>query len=227
MVVKEIFLGSRWDNRGVWYGSPDDRIPKEAGIHNSIPSNKHIVRLQGCGVYPELRMIRIYQEYCAHGDLYNVLANHFTMQETAARAEDGSQLDFPIPAVALWYFFQGLAAAACMLRYGKLPDEESRDALESAIVHRDIRPGNVFLAEPSNNGTSWPGIPVVKLGDFGLAEMNPTGTVISHISPPRRGPMGAMAPEEARARPEAWRLNQHDTGSYTNIWYVKASNAPI
>lgn len=46
-------------------------------------------------------------------------------------------------------------------------------ALSHQIIHRDIKPGNLILTEASAGYDLPPGVPLVKIGDFGLAKLNP------------------------------------------------------
>lgn len=86
---------------------------------------------------------------------------------------------------------------------GRLPAEEAvalllpvAEALEAAhalgIVHRDVTPSNIFIAEQLGGS-------VPKLIDFGLSKLMPRRRADAE-SAPRRGPMGTfafMAPEQA------------------------------
>jgi len=69
-------------------------------------------------------------------------------------------IDRVLPAHAIWAFFEGLAAAACYMKRGALPYDPSPPDWEE-LIHLDIKPNNVFLAEPHE--TIWPGIPQVKV----------------------------------------------------------------
>lgn len=46
-------------------------------------------------------------------------------------------------------------------------------ALSHQIIHRDIKPGNLFLTEAPAGFELPKGVPLVKIGDFGLAKLNP------------------------------------------------------
>ena len=59
---------------------------------------------------------------------------------------------------------QALVAPAAGRRTGWAADQYGRDNWET--VHRDLKPGNVFLAEAEQ---VFPDYPMPRLGDFGLA----------------------------------------------------------
>jgi len=80
-------------------------------------------------------------------------------------------------------------------------------AHEARILHRDVKPGNVFLLDPLD-----PEAPTIKLLDFGLAKMladehrraTTTGAVL--------GTLGYMAPEQVRGDPVGPPADLYATG---------------
>ncbi|KAF1985659.1 kinase-like protein [Aulographum hederae CBS 113979] len=94
-------------------------------------------------------------EYCPYGDLQN-LRNLYSSQK------------LPIPEPFLWYLFKALASSLLFLKTKLASAPET----ENQIIHRDIKPMNIFLA--SEDFDSFPLYPKPLLGDFGLARI--TGT---------------------------------------------------
>lgn len=165
--------------------------------------------------------LRLYMEYCPHGDLKDLLCKHakFDQANSADMLDDN---DEPVPQVriplrALWSFFNDLAMAACIMERGLNPTSDPEDEVPRwiDIVHRDLKPSNIFLAAPL--ASTGRGIPVCKVGDF--------GTAVPIEFEPLRNPEGMW-----RAGTEGWRApEQHgyadtdelyDLSSKTNIWAI-------
>lgn len=99
-------------------------------------------------------------EFCPYGSL----------QDLIAPGRDGSEVchsHLNIPEEALWHIFQNLVDACLVLQYGAVEREDAVDDWRP-IVHRDIKPDNVWLDEPAEE---FPSYPRARLGDFGIAIM--------------------------------------------------------
>lgn len=85
--------------------------------------------------------------------------------------DDGREVPEPL----VWKWFEDLAKACVLLENGKdIPsDPPSRLSGQHVIVHRDIKPPNIFLDVPSEELGEWPGYPVATLGDFGEYSLAP------------------------------------------------------
>jgi serine/threonine protein kinase len=83
------------------------------------------------------------------------------------------------------------------------------------VIHRDIKPGNIFLAAPlSKTGR---GIPVCKLGDFGVAVPPEYRPLRNPEDMRRAGTKGWRAPEQQYYEDA---VHRRKLSSATNIWAV-------
>ncbi len=116
-------------------------------------------------------------------------------------------------------YLPGLSMADLVARHGPLPAErviyllrQACDALRKAhsagLIHRDIKPGNIFVAE--RGGV----YDVVKLLDFGLAKGsdNSTGSQITQEGTVAGSPM-FMSPEQALGQPSDARGDIYSLGA--------------
>lgn len=159
----------------MWYGGVTDRVPIEAGLHRLMPDHRHVIKYLGHSVNKRLRMVRIYTAFAALGDLQDLYVNHKRLDNVVDH--EGNRLHAPlIPTTAILYIFEAMAAGACLMAYGAVPNDRGQwpDGGDTPapwghdIVHRDIKPLNYFLSTPSDSAV-WPGLPIAALGDFGNA----------------------------------------------------------
>lgn len=203
VISKETFLSAHWNSAPFWSGPVANRVPIEAGLHNMLPRNPHIIEYLGFHVNKQLRMVRHYTAFAELGDLSSIYENH--KPRVNAVDEHGVALPPPsIPVVAIIYMFQAMAAGACVMAYGRVPDDEGRwpanqpPPWNRSIIHRDIKPANYFLSS-SESSVIWPKIPIVALGDFGNAidRADPAFARSRHDN----GTPNWMAPEQSAEPP--------------------------
>jgi hypothetical protein len=101
---------------------------------------------------PDLTHGRLMLEYCDQGDLHYYRRRHEKAKQKVSES-------------FLWHVMVQLSSALAFLHTGlgtKYYDDHSWDA----VLHRDIKPRNIFL---KSNPDDPSGFPTIKLGDFGLA----------------------------------------------------------
>lgn len=159
-------------------------------------------------------------EYCPHGDLMDLLCGHAKSDGRNPWYDEDSQPipQVPIPVRALWSFFKDLAAAACIMESGYNPlDRSSREPDEwDEIIHGDLMPSNVFLAAPL--AASSRGIPVCKLGDFGITVPRDYESLSNPEDMRVAGTRGWKSPE-CDSYPADFEHN-HELTSATDIWAI-------
>lgn len=121
-----------------------------------------------------------------------------------------------------WKWLEDLAKACLLMQKGvNLRIDPIGPSINRVIVHRDIKPDNVFLDLPSELDGDWPAYPIATLGDFGAA-------IYTHDEDPENpmsynywtGTDGSRPVELATLldgrtkRP----LNKGRLGSPTNVW---------
>jgi serine/threonine protein kinase len=186
----------------------------------SSARSRTIVRFRGVHIWDKYFMSRIYMEYCPHGDLGGLFCKHAKVNwdQNLVQDEDGQSMDpIRIPIRAIWSFFEDLAEAACKIAYGRDPLDPASVPLNwQTLVHRDVKPHNVFLGLPRTPGER--GIPELKLGDFGLA--------VPHNYPAMRNPRDMV-----QEGTQGWRAPEHNLraihlqptyplSSATDIWAI-------
>ncbi|EME83108.1 uncharacterized protein MYCFIDRAFT_174588 [Pseudocercospora fijiensis CIRAD86] len=167
-----------------WYKDKNDKIPKEyaaLAMLNSCESSANIVHCRAYSVYDERGMYRLYTEYCGHNDLEYTIDRYRTLAMLNAdmaaiggtspeQAVLTTSFSSRIPDRVLWCILEALSSAACLMDLGYIPtgdpDTDTPPPNFQQMLHRDIKPLNIFLSTPRSDN-HWPKIPTPKLGDFG------------------------------------------------------------
>ncbi|CAK4034366.1 Ca2+ calmodulin-dependent kinase [Lecanosticta acicola] len=226
IVVKDsqLLQNMDWNSSANWYGDIHMRIPYEWITNRWLKACEESINVVECkkaySIYDELHMYRVYLEYCPHGTLEDLIARHDRLRRPEIRAFDGQRIPHRIPVRALWAIFEALVSAVCLMRHGRLPDQDERRTTPDhrTILHLDIKPENVLLAEP--NKELWPGIPVPKVADFGIAIIAMTDEDAPYGD--GSGTRGYFPPEQAllsyEYHPEWYRRYRMSTAS--DVWSI-------
>ena len=94
-VAKEAYLGSYWDEEAYWMPDKEDRLPREFWIGLTLSNCDQAYNVIGpisYAVYPDSHMYRLYMDYCACGDLEELIRNHSSMVDTKTVDQDGKRL---------------------------------------------------------------------------------------------------------------------------------------
>ena len=144
----------------------DDTSLEALILQEILPSSRHIVGMFACGFEPDrhhnINLVQWF-EYCRGGDLQHAVGGVESFPE-----------DF------IWHCFIQLAHALHVIH----------NCGSQRVVHRDIKPDNIFLDQKYRHEAPWPNL---KVGDFGTAVLEEHtegihvpcwhGPEIPHLSP--------------------------------------------
>ncbi|GMM58010.1 serine/threonine protein kinase [Maudiozyma humilis] len=135
--------------------------------------HEHIVRFHSWDFDERGQVLYLYMEYCSRGDLQALIAKY-------------RQEHKYMPEQTVWAVLAQLLEALYRCHYGEdaVPLQTVYDRMSppgkhgGIVIHRDLKPGNVFLTGETSSSSSSPSsapppllsIGTVKLGDFGLAK---------------------------------------------------------
>ena len=137
--------------------------PIEAKIlHDILPQNhENIIQLHAYDFIPQLDLVQYEFEYCSGGDLHGLIDTY----------RDHST---NFPELFIWKVFLELTSALEFLHRGFNPKTNTRPG----IVHRDIKPQNIFLRLSSHTSPAYPDAVIADFGSASLdfATYEPAGT---------------------------------------------------
>ncbi|KAF2169382.1 hypothetical protein M409DRAFT_52631 [Zasmidium cellare ATCC 36951] len=147
----------KWFSTDLWHGHSKDfqnRIPLEFWLRNKCcnVSDKHFARMRAWSQDHQNMVLSLYVEYCSFEDLGAIQQGYL---EPPAHF---------VPEATLWMIFKHLVECCLVMRQGGI---RTADPDWQQIVHRDIKPRNVFMDDAAKS--YFPRYPTPKMGDFGLA----------------------------------------------------------
>lgn len=139
-----------------------------------IPNHPRINYCDGWAVLPD-KQLEAYYDYCKGGDLSSFMVRHERCHESF-----------------IWHVFMQIADALALLRESSLSTFVRTDLIKKfadygyrrdhpnligphwqRVVHRDVKPPNIFLATKYVSGGAFPSL---VLGDFGIATLQSTSS---------------------------------------------------
>lgn len=122
--------------------------------------------------------------------------------------------DGPLDEATVWGLARQTAAGLC-------------HAAEQRVVHRDIKPANLMLVTPLAGYPLPPGLPMVKIADFGLAllQVDPDGQTRLTADNATLGSPHYMAPEQLESSLVDLRADIYSLGA--TVYHALAGRAPF
>jgi serine/threonine protein kinase len=157
-------------------------------------------------------MLTCRHRFCPLKDLDQLVDEYAIRLKNWPLEEEGCP---QIPEPFLWHVFECLCTAGLLLDRGAV----ERNPMWKTVVHRDLRPVNIFLAAPDAKRFSR--YPTPKIGDFGLAVYAPPsdydGDILEDCPP--EGPPECVPPEQRfdMMQEEGWN-DRWLLSSKSNVW---------
>ncbi|KAJ5982432.1 kinase-like domain-containing protein [Penicillium sp. IBT 35674x] len=200
-IVRRKDTGAILCRKDIYYGTISEtqlaQVIAEVKYLRELQGNNHIVSYHGYEELKKEKRLHIYMEYCANGDLSQLIA-----QGT------------PISEGDVWKALHQIMLGLYRCHYGVNFDTEHikiRPKSSITILHLDLKPANIFLDKDF----------VLKIGDFGLSEQRPTGHGFPCIF---QGTMSYISPEMWKGEPVSTRS---DIWSIGCVIYELCQRVPL
>ena len=231
MVVKDCYVTAhQWGNVNHWYGDPRDvenRMHMEIKIHQVLrgrQGQEHCAEMLHSEVKDRRMFYRLYLTFYPHGDLGHLFKEYKEPPKRPPGRKGKRQKEEPpedfVPEPFLWSLLETLTEACLLLESGAVEEDEAIADWES-IVHRDIKPGNIFLDTPRDD--IYPSYPHPILSDFGIAVMTSDDDPLNpNFYNALDGTQGWMPPEMMpMVDKETWQpARVSKLGAKTNVWGI-------
>ena len=164
-VVDEMAIKQTHSDRSNDWSDNHPGLAREAVLQFQLNQrhSENVVLLRRYKFYDEERKYRFYMEVCSHGELYRL----------RYRYRNWGTL---LPELFLWHVFHSLAKVVALMDRPFNDFDTGKLISQSYMLHMDLKHANIFLSEPASHtqyGETDPtsDYPIIKLGDFGLADI--------------------------------------------------------
>lgn len=131
-------------------------------------NHENIVKFHSWDFNEQEQILYLYMEYCSKGDLQKLISHYKTEHKYMPEQTIWSILAQLLMALYRCHYGEDVAALVTIYDRMKPPSSSQRNTYTNIVIHRDLKPGNVFLT--GDVGTNSANVGTVKLGDFGLAK---------------------------------------------------------
>ncbi|PPJ52303.1 hypothetical protein CBER1_09257 [Cercospora berteroae] len=178
-----------WGSVKFWDGdprdmNPEDRLPVEVKAMQACqnkPGSHRIAGIRDHSVDFDRMAYRIIMPFYARGDFITIID----------KADD----NYHVPEPFIWCAFEALADACLVMERASIRKADQPPDNWREIVHRDIKPDNVFLT--ARNPRSFPSYPQPVLADFGGCIMTSKDDILNPTAyADSTGTLGYFAPEQ-------------------------------
>ncbi|KAK4628660.1 uncharacterized protein CLAFUR5_20196 [Fulvia fulva] len=136
-----------------------------------LPGGNNVVMVRSWRQDERIRKVRIYTEYCPQGTLSSLIKDYQLRYGVATTVQQIN--DAEVPEAFCWHALWCLTQVGLLMERGAVHKRDVPQGTWPLIVHRDIKPDNIFLS--GNQGFQWRGYPTTKLGDWGLSVLYANG----------------------------------------------------
>lgn len=127
-------------------------------------NHENIVKFHSWDFDEQRQILYLYMEYCSQGDLHHLIMHYKNEHKYIPEQTIWSILAQLLMALYRCHYAEDVQPLVTI--YDRMRPPNSRKQKSNIVIHRDLKPGNVFLSGEVGSGN----VGSVKLGDFGLAK---------------------------------------------------------